>query len=103
MQSKGYADESAKGVAGTGRCVCICVCGMTKGHTVQQLIFHVLLHVPRQWPSNSSLEVYERGLVCDHFFETLAQSKTVRKQDDKKHLLPQHPIRETWTREELGG
>ena len=25
MQSKGYADESAKGVAGTGRCVCVCV------------------------------------------------------------------------------
>jgi len=35
VQSKGYADESAKGAAGVCVCVCecVCVCGMTKRPT----------------------------------------------------------------------
>ena len=52
MQSKGYADESAKGVAGTGRsvcmcvcvCVCVCVCGMTKGHTTLLNLSCIIIH-----------------------------------------------------------
>lgn len=51
MQSKGYADESAKGVGGMGADVFACICvWYDKGAYKHFLIFQVLLCMAWWWP-----------------------------------------------------
>lgn len=87
VQSKGYADESAQGVAGTGRCVCMCVwvyvCGMTKEPTTLNLnLSSIIIHglvVAKLQPCRC----YRIGLVWSSLKPFFSQRQSGCKLNDK--------------------